>query len=354
VSSRSGVRLGDLRLKNPVLAGSGEHLIEAAGLRSALDAGAACVFMKSTNESEAARSQLDRADYALLDSEWRRLPWDFAPPPDASLYCRSGLAPQPFDEWLELMAKTDLHAARERDAHVVPSLIPADLEIGLDYARRMEAAGARILELNVAASHADEAAKGALTLERSAERVESMVARFREAISIPLWVKLTGQSGNVTDLAVAARAGGADAVTLAGRFMALVPDIDTMEPLLGTNAGFGGPWALPITCRWLADARKHLGKDFPLIATNGARTGLDVVRFLLAGASAVQMTSAPFTTGFGALAEAVETVERYLESKGTDAASIVGAAADRVASYADQPVRAGFWRELVPRGSLGD
>jgi dihydroorotate dehydrogenase len=349
--SRSEVRLGGISLKNPVLAGSGEHLIEAAGIRSALDAGAACVFMKSTNESQAAREQLDRADYALLDSEWRVLPWNFSPPPDASLYCRSGLAPQPFDEWLELMASTDRYA-RDRGAYVVPSLIPADLDTGLEYARRMEGAGGRILELNVAASHADEAAKGALTLERSAERVESMVARFRQAVTIPLWVKLTGQSGNVTDLAKAARAGGADAVILAGRFMALVPDVDTMAPLLGTNAGFGGGWALPITCRWLADARKHLGADYPLIGTNGARTGLDVVRMLLAGASAVQMTSAPFTAGFGVLADAVATVERYLESKGTDAASIVGVAADRVASYADQRLRADAWRERVAPGGL--
>ncbi len=281
MTNRSEVRLGGVSLKNPVLAGSGEHLIEAAGIRSALDAGAACVFMKSTNESEAAREQLDRADYALLDSEWRKLPWNFSPPPDASLYCRSGLAPQPFDEWLELMAETDRYA-RDRKAYVIPSLIPADLEIGIDYARRMEAAGARVLELNVAASHADEAAKGALTLERSAERVEAMVARFREAVAVPLWVKLTGQSGNVTDLAKAARAGGADAVILAGRFMALVPDVDTMAPLLGTNAGFGGAWALPITCRWLADGRKHLGSDYPLIGTqrraDGARRRADAAR----------------------------------------------------------------------------
>lgn len=349
--NRSQVRLGGVLLKNPVLAGSGEHLIEAAGIRSALDAGAACVFMKSTNESQAAREQLDRADYTLLDSEWRQLPWNFSPPPDASLYCRSGLAPQPFDEWLDLMAETD-RLARDRNAYVVPSLIPADPEIGLEFARRMEAAGARILELNVAASHADEAAKGALTLERSAERVEAMVARFRAAVSIPLWVKLTGQSGNVTDLAKAARAGGADAVILAGRFMALVPDVETMSPILGTNAGFGGSWALPITCRWLADARKQLGPHYPLIGTNGARTGLDVVRMLLSGASAVQMTSAPFTAGFDVLRSAVAAVESYLESKGTNAESIVGVAADRLKSYADQPLRAGAWRERVAPGGL--
>jgi dihydroorotate dehydrogenase len=288
-----------------------------------------------------------------LDSEWRRLPWNFEPPRDASLHCRSGLAPQPFEEWLDLLERTDRYA-RERDAYVIPSLIPADPDIGLEYARRMEAAGGRILELNVAAAHADEAQKGALTLERSADRVEAMVARFREAVSIPLWVKLTGQSGNVTELAAAARAAGASAITLAGRFMALIPDVETMAPLLGTNAGFGGPWALPITCRWIADARKRLGASYPLLGTNGARSGLDVIRFLLAGASAVQMTSAPFTGGFGVISDAVEVVESYLRERDTDAPSIVGAAADKLMSYGDQAVRRGFWRDYVPPGSLDD
>ncbi len=217
----------------------------------------------------------------------------------------------------------------------------------------MEAAGARILELNVAASHADEAAKGALTLERSAERVEAMVARFREAVAIPLWVKLTGQSGNVTDLAkgrARRRSGRGDS---RGTIHGARPRRRDHGALSSERTRASAvAWALPITCRWLADARKHLGSDYPLIGTNGARTGLDVVRMLLAGASAVQMTSAPFTAGFGVLAEAVATVERYLESKATDAAAIVGLAADRLASYADQPLRAGAWRERVPRGSL--
>jgi dihydroorotate dehydrogenase len=350
-ASSMEVKVGSVRLKNPVLCGAGEHLIEAEGMRSALDKGAAAVFMKSTNESEAARSQLDRSDYALLDSEWRRLPWNFEPPRDASLFCRSGLAPQPFERWLDLMAETDAYA-RERDAYVVPSLIPADLSTGLEYARRMQEAGARALELNVAASHADEAAKGALTLERDASRVQEIVRRFREVVGVPLWVKLTGQSGSVTDLAEAARAGGADSVILAGRFMAFVPDVETMRPLLGTSAGFGGPWALPITCRWLAEARRRLGPSFPLVGTNGARSGLDVVRFLLAGASAVQMTTAVFTAGFGVIERSIEVLQDYLAAHGRDAASLVGAAADALASYADQPERRGYWREFVPEGSV--
>ncbi len=100
------------------------------------------------------------------------------------------------------------------------------------------------------------------------------------------------------------------------------------------------------------EARKKLGASFPLIGTNGARNGLDVVRFLLSGASAVQMTSAVFAGGFGVLRESVHAVERYLEEHGTEASAIVGAAADRVAPYAEQEERPGYWREFAPEGSL--
>ena len=55
--------------------------------------------------------------------------------------------------------------------------------------------------------------------------------------------------------------------------------------------------------------RKRLGPEFPLVATNGARTGHDVARFLLAGASATEMTSAVMTRGFGAISEGIAELE---------------------------------------------
>ena len=59
-------RIGRLRLKNPVIAAAGEHLMDAAGIRSAILAGAGAVVGKSTNESDAAKDQLTRAEYELL------------------------------------------------------------------------------------------------------------------------------------------------------------------------------------------------------------------------------------------------------------------------------------------------
>src|SRR5262249_11825527 len=203
------------------------------------------------------------------------------------------LAQQDFPDWLSMVAQLD-RAAHKQDAYVVASLILADLERCAELARRVEDAGIRILELNIGAPHGGEAAPGAIVLERQPARVRAIVERARAGLRLPLWVKLTGQSEDVAALAFAARAGGADAVTIMGRFMAFLPDLDTLAPLLGTSAAIGGFWALPLTCRWLALSRRRLGPAFPLIATNGARSGRDIARFLLAGAGAVQMTSAVF------------------------------------------------------------
>jgi dihydroorotate dehydrogenase len=342
----TAVSLGAIHLKSPLICGSGEHLIHASGVRAALAGGAAAVVAKSTNESEAARRQLDRTDYALLDADWRRLPWDFAPPPDASVLCRSGLTPQPFDEWLALVASLD-REAKQQDAYVVASLVLADLDRCVEMARAVEQAGLRILELNIGAPHGNEAAPGAIVLERDSQRVRTIVSRVRAAVRLPLWVKLTGQSENVAALALAAKEAGADAVTVMGRFIAFLPDIETQAPTLGTNGAFGGPWALPLTCHWLAQSRKAIGPSFPLIGTNGARSGLDLARFLLAGASAVQVTSAILTGGFGVIARMTDDFTAYLDRKQASARDLVGRAADRIGTYAEQESRPDYWRAFV-------
>lgn len=94
--------------------------------------------------------------------------------------------------------------------------------------------------------------------------------------------------------------------------MGFLPDLETGLPLLGTSAAIGGSWALPLTARWLMMTRKAMGDDYPLIATNGARNGLDVARFLPAGTCATEMTSAVFTDGYDVLTRAVRELDEYV------------------------------------------
>src|SRR3954467_3335056 len=99
-----------VRLKNPVICASGDPTMTLAGVRAAIDAGAGAVVAKSTNESEAAKRQLDGAEYALLTSDWQRFSWDDPAPLGASVFCRSGLAQMPFDQWLAGLAALDRYA----------------------------------------------------------------------------------------------------------------------------------------------------------------------------------------------------------------------------------------------------
>lgn len=343
----TAVRIGAIRLDNPVVIGSGDHVMTAGGLRAALATGAGAVVAKSINESEAAKRQLDGSDHVLLDSAWRKLPWDFAPPPDAMLFGRSGLHQMDSAAWIAEVCALD-RAAAASGQYVIGSIILAGLEAACDLARRYQAAGIRVLELNIGAPHGDEAVKGAIIQERAAHRVKEITEVLRRAVSIPLWIKLTGQSEDVAALAAAAKEGGADAVIVMGRFMALVPDVETRAPMLGTAGAIGGPWALALTCRWLAQTRKRVGPDYPLLGTNGARTGLDVARFLLAGARAVEMTSAVMTGGFHAARRAVAEFADYLVRSGCSAEELVGLAADRQVGYGVQPDRPGYWRAFVP------
>jgi dihydroorotate dehydrogenase (NAD+) catalytic subunit len=320
---------GGVELKNPVIAGSSEATMDAQGIRAALDAGVAAVVAKSTNESEAAKAQLHAAEYVLLDEQLVARPLGPASRGD-SLFCRSGLLDEPWERWLSTLAALD-DEARASDAYVVPSLIVADVAEATRRAQDVEAAGLRWLELNVAAPHAQEAAADAIRTGTE------LVAPVRRAVSIPLTVKV----GGVDPVAStgAAFAAGADAVCLTTRAQGFVPDLDTRRPVLGTFAAIGGAWSLPITLRHVAKARIEYGADASLIGTNGARDGHDVARFLLAGASAVEVTTVVLTDGAEALSRAIEQLSGYLDEQRVSARELVGEAADNVESYEEAGMR---------------
>src|SRR3954453_19885407 len=112
--------VGAVRLKNPLIAAAAEHLIDAEGVRRALRTGVGAVVVKSANETEAGRDQLKRAEYMVLDELWRPVPWGPRALRSATIACRSGLAPQPFAQWLDETAALD-RDARAQDSYAVAS-----------------------------------------------------------------------------------------------------------------------------------------------------------------------------------------------------------------------------------------
>ncbi len=327
-----GADLGRIRLKNPIVCASSEFTMSLQGIRAALHAGAGAVIAKSINESPQAARQLEAAEYAMLDADGIVTPWESAHL-DASLFCRSGLAGTPLTEWLAMLAAAD-REARARDAYVAGSITVSDAAPAARIAAAMEAAGLRWIELNLSAPHGREAAAGAVRQLSDADLVHEYVSRVRAATTLPLAVKLTAQTGDPLVLAECAVAAGADMLVLMGRFPAFVPDIETMRPVLGSAGAIGGRWSLPLTLYWVSKCFKAFGAATPLLATNGVRSGDDVIRALLSGARAVETATAVLMRGPAAIEEMLAGIEAYSARKGIARLSeIVGRAADAAMSY---------------------
>ena len=344
-----GTSIGNLRLINPLICGSGEPVMTEEGIRSALNAGAAGVIAKSVNENPAAAQQLNRADYLRADSAGRAVAWNDA---GAALFCRSGLLQREAGEWFRAVAAIDAEAA-QNGCFVAGSVVLGSPDGAVSLAAIACRVGLRILELNVGAPHASEAQSGSISLETDPAGLQALIERVRAVTpGLSLWVKLTGLSTNLPALAQAARRGGADAVVMMGRFMGLFPDLDSLQPMLGSAGAYSGPWALPIVCRFLALSRRATAVDFPLLGTNGIRCGEDVARMALAGASAVEALSAVMLEGFGALSRILEELRDALTSRNMRYADLIGRAADSMQSYAEQPERPEYWQNFVPKDTL--
>ncbi|BEU87548.1 dihydroorotate dehydrogenase [Selenomonas sp. TAMA-11512] len=136
----------------------------------------------------------------------------------------------------------------------------------------------------------------------------------KRATKKPVIVKL---SPNVTDIKVIAKAveeAGADAVSLINTLTGMAIDIRTRRPLLGNlTGGLSGPCIKPVALRMVYEVAQTV--RIPVIGMGGIATAEDVVEFLLAGASAVQVGAENFRNP-RAVVEIAETLDAYLEANG--------------------------------------
>jgi dihydroorotate dehydrogenase len=332
-----------LATANPVWVGSSELTMTREGLFACIDAGAGAVVAKSVNESDAARRQLDIADYAFVSGGGSVRPPGTARLGDGLLN-RSGLAQVELDDWLAVLSDAVAYGA-PRGCPVIGSITLGEPSAAARIGRVM-ASVVPAVELNIGAPHGREA--HAVRQLTEADAVHEAVRTVRDAVGVPLFVKLPGQASDVVALARAARSAGADGVGLVGRYPGFLPDLDG-GAVLGSWGAWSAPGCLPMSLYWVSKTRLALGPEVPLIGTNGARTADDVLRFLASGASAVEVVTALWIEGPGVIAELVAGLE------GLDLAEFVGSALAGAREYAEiPPVLPPAWlpyTALAPRSS---
>ncbi|MGE8405687.1 MAG: dihydroorotate dehydrogenase [Pseudomonas sp.] len=126
-----------------------------------------------------------------------------------------------------------------------------------------------------------------------AESTRNVVELMRQATTLPLWIKLTPNSGEIVSTAVAAQDAGADAVVVGNTLLGLSVDIESGRPRLGNfMGGISGAPLRPLMVRLTWQCAQVL--EIPVIGCGGIATADDALEFIYAGASAVQVGTATF------------------------------------------------------------
>jgi dihydroorotate dehydrogenase (NAD+) catalytic subunit len=150
------------------------------------------------------------------------------------------------------------------------------------------------IELNISCPNIKE---GGITFGCSLTGTHQVVGAVRRVTKLPVIPKLTPNVTDVASFAKAAEEAGADAVSLVNTFLAMAIDVETRRPKL-TNivGGLSGPAIRPIAVRMVYECRQLV--KIPIIGMGGIATAADVLEFMIAGATAVQVGTANFVDPF--------------------------------------------------------
>jgi dihydroorotate dehydrogenase (NAD+) catalytic subunit len=163
-----------------------------------------------------------------------------------------------------------------------------------DYERTIEilndGEGIAAYELNVSCPNT---AHGGLQFGSDPRSLDEVVTTAKRVSRRPLIVKLSPNVTSIAQMAYVAQEAGADALSLVNTFVAMAIDAETRKPrIANVTAGLSGPAIKPIALRMVYDAA-HAVK-IPVIGMGGISTAVDVVEFMLAGATAVQIGTASY------------------------------------------------------------
>ncbi len=291
-----------LSLRNPLILASGIWGESGASLAGAYEAGAGAVITKSIGA--APRPGYPNPTVEALD-QWGFLNAMGLPNPGIEEYPK------------------EIAVARARGAAVIGSVFGGSAEEFAELAGRMADTGVLAVELNLSCPHAE--GLGA-DIGEVPEEVEAVTRAVRARVKVPVIVKLTPNTSDPVALARAAERGGASAVSAINTLKAIAIDIRLRRPVLSHGiGGLSGPAIKPIglACVWqIARA-----VTIPVIGVGGIRSAEDVIEYLMAGASAVEIGTAVAFDGIGLFGRIASDLDRLLGELGLpSAASAIGLA----------------------------
>ena len=282
-----------LRLKNPLVASASPLSKKVDTVRRLEDAGIAAVVMYSLFEEQITHESNALDHYLNLGTESYVEATSYFP--DLEHY---NVGPE---EYLEQIRKLKSSV----QVPIIASLNGISTGGWIEYARKMEQAGADALELNI--YYVD--TNPEVTAQELEQAYVTLGADVRQQVHIPLAVKLSPYFTALPNLAQRLVGAGANGLVLFNRFYQPDLDIEALEVVPSLVLSTSDELRLPL--RWTAILHGRVAADLAL--TGGVHTAQDVVKSVMAGANVVMMASELLACGVGRVAELRTDLQRWLE-----------------------------------------
>ncbi len=299
------VNLAGLRLRNPVILASGIMGSDLASLRKVASAGAGAVTTKSIT----LMPRKGHDNPTLVEVEGGFL--------NCIGYSNMGLE----------NAKSEYLKVPDLPVPAILSVVAEDSAGFAKMAGELAPLGFSAVEAVLSCPHTP--GYGLLAGHGTPEATYDITRAVKEAVKVPVFVKLSPNTPCLGEISKAAASAGADAINMGNSLgPGMVIDTGFAKPVLSYSVGgMSGKAIKPIAVRCVWDVWEATGGKTPIIGTGGVTTGLDAVEMMLAGASAVGVGTAVHYRGLGVFRDIPSEIKSYMGERGIGSLKeLVGAA----------------------------
>ena len=222
---------------------------------------------------------------------------------------------------IDVFCERDIPFLKKYDTKIIVNVCGKTAEDYCQVVERLAEEPVDLLEINISCPNVKE---GGIAFGQDPRAVEDITSRIKRLAKQPVIMKLSPNVTDIAEMARAAQAGGADALSLINTLTGMKIDIHRRAfALANKTGGMSGPAVKPVAVRMVYQVAQAV--DLPIIGMGGIATAEDALEFILAGATAVSVGTANFYNPT-ATVEIVDGIGEYMRTYGVkDISELIGA-----------------------------
>ena len=209
---------------------------------------------------------------------------------------------------IELFCKRDIPFLKQYDTKIIVNVCGHSTEEYVEVVKRLANEPVDLLEINISCPNVKE---GGIAFGQDPKAVEAITREMKKYAKQPIIMKLSPNVTDITEMARAAEAGGADALSLINTITGMKIDVNRRKiDLANKTGGMSGPAIHPVAVRMVYQTAQAV--NIPIIGMGGIMTAEDAIEMILAGATAISVGTANFVNP-GVTMEIVDGIEEYMK-----------------------------------------